>query len=170
MFLFETLFNAAYTRNACFSATIVKKLKKKNHNSSLVELFLISLFSFWFPEACYVCGEYIFKAISNVVYIKWIFEMSGLNIMKENFAVLFSKNCWNIVIPHGTVLSIQNYFLLFLIKCSWINILWVDFIKVNGLKWLHNSFIQDINCGIYLFTISFLSSFKYLVFLHIIIW
>ena len=87
---------------------------------------------------------------------------------QRKFCRFFSKNCWDISHVGNFGIITSKFFLSMLLNCfvntkffsftsykMFMIILSIDFIKANGLNWLHKSSIQDVNWGKYLFTVSF---------------
>ena len=114
------------------------------------------------------CGSFSsFNSDDICVWVDWT------GMAKENFAISLPKVMENsdvgnfeIIVSKNVFSMLWNYFFntklfSFISYKMFMNILLVEFIKVKGFKWLQKSSIQDVNCGKYLFTISFFSSFQF---------
>ena len=67
-----------------------------------------------------------------------------------NFGIITSKKFLSMLLNY----FINTKFFSFTSYKMFMIILSMDFIKANGLNWLHKSSIQDVNWGKYLFTVS----------------
>ena len=117
-----------------------------------------------------------FNSDDICVWVDWT------KMAKENFAISFPKVVKNSDVCNFGIIVSKNVFSMlwncfvntklisFISSKIFMNILPVEFIKVDGFKWLQMSSIQDVNCGKYLFTISFFSSFQFWVYIYIYIY